>query len=184
GEPDLLETDYRWEPEGKGADEGLDIPLLETGTTDVSWPIVNLILALLGLIAVALVTAAEINRRRRENDDNSDDNDVEVAVDDAAEAPADGDNEKTNHAARNRGLAVCALLAVGGIVFFFLTETIAGRVALVDHWTWVHVLLAAGLAALLVPFIKHPVTEKADDADAEDTNDNAAELESEALIQG
>jgi uncharacterized repeat protein (TIGR02543 family) len=129
------------------------IPLI-VGEASSTWALVNLILALIGVVA-AFVTTIFWLFGRRQNEERE-----------AKRARQHAENEESDTKGRRKaGLAVTLILAVVGIAFFFLTENIALPMVLVDRWTVVNAIILLLEMVGVFFALKRPARDEDDNGD-------------------
>ena len=117
---------------------GLEIPLVAgTGMQQHVWALVNLILALLGImLAIATVVRTAAQKRREKIYDG------EIYI-------PEGEEQKNNR--RLGWIIMATIFGIFGIIVFFLTEDTRMLMVLLDNWTIVNAVIFV-LAALSYKF--------------------------------
>jgi uncharacterized repeat protein (TIGR02543 family) len=131
-----------------------------------AWALVNLILAIIGVIAAIIVTLYAMRKRRNEKEDQDKaydeaqaQNQDRFASEASEENEDDDENERKAKRVLARWLIVAAVLAVISVIVFLLTEDWRNPMILVDRWTIVNaIILLLEIIALRLAFRKKQYT--------------------------
>ena len=152
----LADTDF----DADITDDG-DIPL---GPGARAWALVNLILAVCGVISIGVTSIyAALKRKSREEREPMDEYPIGKAAGGHAadKTTMDGSFEEDGKAKRRMRPAwavIGVVMAAIGVILFILTQDITLPMALVDKWTIAHVIIfAVIITAIMLLFVKYAI---------------------------
>jgi len=149
------------EPEELEIDDD-NTPLAESERTSAAWALVNLILAVAGIV-LAIITAVRALLRKRDKYEE-----YNYEINRAAE------NEEYQKKIRVVCLTVAMIMALAGIILFFITEDMRLPMVLVDRWTIVNaVIFIIEVIAVLFVFKKKKPD---DDRDSDMARQNSLQM--------
>jgi heme/copper-type cytochrome/quinol oxidase subunit 2 len=134
----------------------MDVPLMAGAFTDFVWALLNLVLALAGLILGVVAVLRAASRKKREENGSGEAWNAYETEEDALE------RKRT----RLVWLITAILMAAAGIVVFLITEDMSRPMAIADNWTIVNfIIFAAEIIGIRLAF-KRKNTLCEEDADA------------------
>lgn len=140
-----------------------DDPLPLAGPVSMAWALLNLILAIVTVLASAILLLLGLKKYRDEKEEEKDTPPEQVSA-------RDDQEEDDGEEARRRKvlLRLCSILpAAGSVIAFLLTEDMSLPMIFVDRWTWLMVLIAVVQAVIcILVFWKRKEKEDEDDLDA------------------
>ena len=154
----LADTDFDTDIAGDGG-----IPL---GSGARAWALVNLILAVCGVISIGAASIYAALTKKSEKNETADEHPTareartHASDETARDALLDEEGE-TERRVRPAWAVIGVVMAVVGVILFILTQDITLPMALVDKWTIAHVIIFAVIITAII-FLRRRKKESAD----------------------